>query len=73
MFGKKKKTLKEKIDYDRDTQRPVLRCSICNGEKVAGFKDIKSGSFQEVMYIRSDADLKTFMEACGISEIVKEY
>ena len=27
------------VEYDPDKQRAVLRCSICNGERVAGFKD----------------------------------
>ena len=40
MFGRKKKVKKT---YDRENKRPVLRCSICNGEQVAGFKDIHTG------------------------------
>ena len=38
--------------YDKETSRPVLKCSICNGEQVAGFKDIHTGKFEEVMLIR---------------------
>ena len=34
----KKKT--EKKTYDKENKKPVLKCSICNGEQVAGFKDI---------------------------------
>lgn len=34
----KKKT--EKKSYDPDRQKPVIHCSICNGEEVAGFKKI---------------------------------
>ena len=37
--------------YDRDRQEPVLRCSICTGEQVAGFLDKSSGTFQEVMLV----------------------
>lgn len=69
MFGKKvaKKT------YDAARKKPVLRCSICTGEQVAGFKDLETGRFEEVMLIRSDKDLKAFKELYGIAEIVKEY
>lgn len=59
--------------YDHENQRPILRCSICTGEKVAGFKDIRTGKFEEVMFIRDDAELREFMAMYGISEIAKEY
>ena len=42
--------------------------SICTGEKTAGFQDRKTGRFEEVMLIRSDADLQAFMEEYGITE-----
>lgn len=69
IFGKKKlqKT------YDKENQKPVLKCSICNGEQVAGFKEIHTGKFQEVMLIRNDADLDEFMKMYGLQDIEKEY
>lgn len=70
MFGKKKTVRKE---YDRETQRPVLHCSICTGEQVAGFKDIRTGKFEEVMLIKNDGDLRSFKEMYGIEEVTKEY
>lgn len=70
MFGKKKL---EKKTYDRQNQRPVLKCSICNGEQVAGFKDINTGKFQEIMLIRDEADLDIFMQMYDIDNISKEY
>lgn len=74
LFGRKKqaKTISEQ-SYDPENQRPVLRCSICNGEQVAGFKDIHTGKFEEVMFIRDDRELREFMEMYGISEVTKEY
>ena len=69
MFGKKK----TKCTYDRENKHPVLRCSICTGEQVAGFKDIHTGKFEEVMLIRTDRDLDDFKERYGISTITKEY
>ena len=64
-----------KVDYDRENQRPVIRASICNGEQVAGFKDIRTGKFSEVMLIRNDRDLAEFLERYGIvrEDVKKEY
>lgn len=59
--------------YDKETSRPVLKCSICNGEQVAGFKDIHTGKFEEIMLIRDQKDLDLFMKQYGIEEITKEY
>lgn len=50
---KKKSSAKS---YDKDTQKPVIKASICNGEQVAGFKDLHTGKFEEVMLICSAAD-----------------
>lgn len=70
MFGKKKiKT----IEYDKENQIPALHCSICTGEKVAGFKDKTTGKFSDVMLIRNDKDLATFKKMYGVDEIVKDY
>ncbi|MBQ9232869.1 MAG: aspartate dehydrogenase [Lachnospiraceae bacterium] len=59
--------------YDKENQIPVLRCSICTGEQVAGFKDIHTGKFNDVTLIRNDSELKRFMKEYGISDITKEY
>ena len=69
MFGRKKKT----EDYDRENQIPVIRCSICTGEQVAGFKDKRTGKFDEIMLIRGEKDLDEFMKTYGITSVVKEY
>ncbi len=45
-----------------------------HGEQVAGFKDIHTGKIEEVMLIRSEADLDNFKKMYGINEkIEKEY
>ena len=60
--------------YDKDKKKPVIQASICNGEQVAGFKDIHTGKIEEVMLIKSPADLDTFKKMYGIDEeIAKEY
>ena len=71
MFKKKKSA--SPLTFDREVYKPVLKCSICNGEQVAGFKNLQTGKFEEIMLVRNEADLKTFKERYGISEISKEY
>ncbi|HBN57343.1 MAG TPA: aspartate dehydrogenase, partial [Lachnospiraceae bacterium] len=41
MFGKRNR--KQKTTYDKTGKIPVIRASICTREKVAGFKDEKTG------------------------------
>ena len=62
-----------KKTYDKEHQQPILRCSICTGEQVAGFKDVRTGEFEEVWLIRNKKELDDFMELYGISSITKEY
>ena len=65
---------KEKAcDFDAAKQVAVVRASICNGERVAGFKDRETGHFTEVMLIRSDADLEKFKKMYGVDEVKTEY
>lgn len=60
--------------YDKENKKPVIKASICNGEQVAGFKDIHTGKIEEVMLIKSPADLESFRAMYGIDEeIAKEY
>ena len=64
MFRRKPK----KCAYDRENRKPVIRSSICTGEQVAGFKNIHTGKFSEVMLIRNSGDLQEFPEEYDISE-----
>ena len=60
--------------YDMENKKPVIKASICNGEQVAGFKDIHTGKIEEVMLIKSPSDLEKFKIMYGINEeIIKEY
>ena len=61
--------------YDRENSKPVIRVSICTGEQTAGFKDMRTGKFSEVMLIRDNRDLEEFRTTYGIAadEIAKEY
>lgn len=59
--------------YDPSAQKPVLRCSICTGEQVAGFRDLQTGKFTDIMLIRNEKDLQTFKEQYGVTDITKEF
>lgn len=68
---KKKETVRT---YDKENKKPVIKSSICNGEQVAGFKDIHTGKMEEIMLIKNKTDLEKFKVMYRIEEeIVKEY
>ena len=69
MFWKREKPK----PYDKTGKIPVIRSSICTGEQAAGFKDIQTGRFEEIMLIRDEKDQKAFMERYGVREVQKEY
>lgn len=57
----------QKETYDKENQKPVIRSSICTGEKVAGFRNFHTGKFTEVMLIRDNRDMDVFLEKYDIS------
>ena len=65
MFFRKKI---EPKTYDKENEKPVIKCSICNGEQVAGFQDIHTGAFKEVMLLRTKGDYSRFMKEYSITE-----
>ncbi len=72
MFGFLKKKEAEIKTYDKQNEKPVIKASICNGEQVAGFKNISNGSFREVMLIQNSEDLKYFKEQYGITTDIEK-
>lgn len=68
----RKKQLPQK-DYDRENWKPILKCSICNGERVAGFKNIHTGEFREELFIQEEEQLEEFKQRYKITELPKEY
>lgn len=79
-LGKERKTMalfKKKLilhTYDKENEKPLIKASICNGGQVAGFKNLHTGEFREVMLIRGFEDLETFKKQYGIQDqITKEY
>ncbi len=55
--------------YDKTGKKPVIRASICTGEKVAGFRDERTGQIEELMLITGEKDLAEFLE---LYEVAKE-
>ena len=70
MFKKKPQRHK----YDKTNKKAVLKCSICTGEQVAGFKDIHTGKIEDIMLVKTAADIERFKKIYGIEgSIDKEY
>lgn len=67
MFGKKVKA----AQYDLSEWKPVIRCSICTGEQVAGFQNIHTGKLEEIMLIKDEKDLKCFKAMYGVEKCEK--
>ena len=62
------------LSYDQTVKKPLIRASICTGEQVAGFKNLETGAFEEIMLIRDAADLAEFKQRYGIEgEVEKVY
>lgn len=68
-----RKRPKPTYPYDPEAEKPIIRASICTGEKVAGFRNKTSGAFHEVMLIRDGKDLDEFLSAYGLSGVDTEY
>lgn len=68
----KKKTVVTE-QFDKENYRAVLRCSICTGEQVAGFKNKHTGEFHDIMLIKDAEDLDAFQELYDVAVITKEY
>lgn len=69
-----KQPTKRHTAYNPAEKTPVIRCSICTGEQVAGFRRKVDGSIEEVMLIRGEGELRQFKEIYGIEgEIEKIY
>lgn len=67
MFGRKKEATAV-YSYDREKEKPVLRCSICTGEQVFGFRNLETGKLEEVGLVRGEQELKKLLSQYGVSE-----
>jgi hypothetical protein len=62
-----------RFPYDENMHEAVIRCSICTGEQVAGFKNRQDGSFVGVMVIQSEKDLEYFKRLYRVDDVRKIY
>lgn len=71
MLGNRKNKLRKQ--YDKENFQAVVRCSICTGEQVAGFKNRHTGEITELMLIKNAEDLEKFRTMYDVDEVVKIY
>ena len=65
LFAKKK----EVRTYDRENEKPVIRRSICTGEATAGFQNLHTRNFREVMLVNTREEMQEFLDLYGLEEI----
>ena len=58
--------------YNQATKTPVIKCSICTGEQVAGFQDNATKAFEDIMLIQDASDLAHFREMYDIIGDIKK-
>ncbi|MGN0161859.1 MAG: aspartate dehydrogenase [Lachnospiraceae bacterium] len=59
------KFVKKEVIEEFAQMTPAIRCSICTGEKTAGFLDA-NGKFRDLMLIRSDGELEEFCKKYSV-------
>ena len=56
----------EHTPFPPERFEPVIRSSICTGERTACMRDRQSGKVHEIMLIRTSQDLAAFAKAYGV-------
>lgn len=69
----KRKPKAPAIAYDPKTQQPAVRKSICTGEMTAGFVDLRTGRFTDLMRLDGQKALEQFKKDTGAEEIREIY
>ena len=54
--------------FDPAQFEPVIRASICTGEKVACMREKETGKLHELALIRGEEDLERFCLNCGVEK-----
>ena len=65
---KKKQAEPETTHFDPAAFEPVIRASICTGEKVACMRERTTGRLHELMLIRTEEDVALFRRRYGIGD-----
>ena len=56
----------EHMPFPPEQFEPVIRSSICTGERTACMRDRQSGKVHEIMLVRTPQDLAAFAKAYGV-------
>jgi hypothetical protein len=54
---------------DRSLYTPVIRASICTGERALGFVGVEDKVFHEVCVVNSEKDIQIFKETYHVDEL----
>ncbi len=65
---KKRQPEPEVTYFDPAAFEPVIRASICTGEKVACMRERTTGKLHELMLIRTEEDVALFRRRYGIGD-----
>ena len=68
LFGRKREPEPEVTHFDPAKFEPVIRASICTGERVACMRERETGKLHELMLLRTEEDLKTFCRRYRVAE-----
>ncbi len=64
LFGKKKEA--PPPAFPPEDYEPVIRSSICTGERVGCMRHRRTGKLQELMLIRTNEDVEEFCRRYGV-------
>ena len=53
------------LDYSPEEYEPVIRSSICTGERTGCLRRREDGRLREIMLLRTEADLAEFCRTVG--------
>ena len=73
LFKRRSVSRFETNEFDPENYYAAIRASICTGEKVAGFRNRRTGEFTEVMLIRSQKDIEEFKRKYRTDALKTEY
>lgn len=71
LFGRKKE--ETPVKYDRANWAPVIRRSICTGEREGGLRNVHTGQFRSECCIRTQKDLEAFQRRYGVDHLPEIY
>ncbi len=52
--------------FPAERYEPVVRQSICTGERTACMRERQTGRLHEIMLIRTEQELRQFAKDCGV-------